>query len=133
MRMKSWMSWHFGGPDGTSEIQRAGLDDLLETDRRRQPELAREGLHNVELLRVVLGHAQVQQSIKATCNHPRHQGGQRVRTRKPHVSVERFTWPEQGGLEQVGSVGGANHEHVSRLVDAVQLGEQLGYDPVHHA
>lgn len=44
-----------------------------------------------------------------------------------------FTWPKQGRLEQVRSVGGANHEHVRRLVDAVQLGEQLRHDPVHHA
>jgi hypothetical protein len=53
----------------TGEVERAGLDDLLETDGRRETELARQGLHDVELLRMILRHAQVQQSIKAACTH----------------------------------------------------------------
>jgi hypothetical protein len=42
------------------------LDHFFQMHGRREAELAGEGLHDVQLLRVIVGHSQVQQTIEST-------------------------------------------------------------------
>jgi hypothetical protein len=42
-----------------------------------------------------------------------------------HNDPEYLAISKQGRVQQVGSVGGTNDKHISRLVQAIQLGQQL--------